>query len=342
VLIAQDTRLTRRVGAVAMVVLVLAIGFVVFVYDKIEWGDPYRVKVYMASTGTVPIDAPFIVAGRAIGHVESIALAPRGTTPMMTEDGVALTVALDRDEARRVPAGGDVFVTSRGALSVRFLELGPPPGQALGPMLIDVREFRAKDPPTLDRVMQRTWENLNTARRFAEEVRPEARALSDEIDKLQATMLSIAPEILFIDDFSALADEVKKTYAVLGGDAGVARMRALADETQSTIGFARQQLAKLRTSADMLGASLDVLKARLGGKGAEAIEHVEVAIDRVKAAIAKVEPLIASVEVIQQRIERGEGSLLKLARDPEFPEDAKELGKILKRQPWRLIDRPPK
>lgn len=339
-LLAQDTKLTRRVGAVALVLLVLAIGFVVFVYDKIEWGDPVRVKVYMASTGTVPIDAPFIVAGRAIGHVESIALAPRGSTPMMDEDGVALTVALDRDEARRVPAGGDVFVTSRGALSVRFLELGPPPGP--GPMLIDVKEFRAKDPPSLDRVMQRTWENLNTARRFAEEVRPEARMLSDEIDRLQATMLAIAPEILFVDDFSALADEVKKTYAALGGDAGVAKMRALADETESTIGFARQQLAKLRTSADMLGASLDVLKARMGGKGAEAIEHVEIAIERVKAAIAKVEPLIASVEVIQQRIERGEGSLLKLARDPEFPEDAKELGKILKRQPWRLIDRPPK
>jgi hypothetical protein len=28
--------------------------------------------------------------------------------------------------------------------------------------------------------------------------------------------------------------------------------------------------------------------------------------------------------------------------DPEFPEDAKELGKILKRQPWKVINRPPK
>jgi hypothetical protein len=29
-------------------------------------------------------------------------------------------------------------------------------------------------------------------------------------------------------------------------------------------------------------------------------------------------------------------------KDPEFPEDAKELGKILKRQPWKIIGRPPK
>jgi hypothetical protein len=92
----------------------------------------------------------------------------------------------------------------------------------------------------------------------------------------------------------------------------------------------------------MLGASLDVLRARLGGKGAQAIEHVEIAIERVRAVIAKVDPLLATVDALQQRIERGEGSLLKLARDPEFPEDAKELGKILKRQPWKLLDRPTK
>jgi hypothetical protein len=62
----------------------------------------------------------------------------------------------------------------------------------------------------------------------------------------------------------------------------------------------------------------------------------------VRAAIDKVDPLLAQVAELQQKIERGDGSLLKLMRDPEFPEDAKELGKILKRQPWRILDRPPK
>ena len=31
---------------------------------------------------------------------------------------------------------------------------------------------------------------------------------------------------------------------------------------------------------------------------------------------------------------------LKLANDPEFPEDAKDLGKILKREPWRVVGHP--
>jgi hypothetical protein len=225
-------------------------------------------------------------------------------------------------------------------LSTRFLELGPPPGP--GPTLADGDEFRGNDPPSLDRVLQRTWDNLGIARQFAAEVRPEAQALRAEIDKLQALLVEIAPQILFRTEFSQLFDETKRTYAALGGDPGVDRIRALAGEAESTIGQVRASIAKLRVSADMLDASLDVLRARLGGKGAEAIEHIELAIERVKAAIKKVDPLLASVEAIQQRIERGEGSLLKLARDPEFPEDAKELGKILKRKPWKLLDRPSK
>jgi hypothetical protein len=348
-LLAQDQHLTRRVGAVTLALLAAAIGFFVFVYDQIEWGSPIRVHVYFLSTGGLQEGAPFIVAGKPLGHIESIALSPRGavgkcggaTTPLAGEEGVVVTVALDGDAAKRVTKGGDVFVTSHGALSSRFLELGPPP-PGLGPTLAECDEFRGNDPPSLDRVLQRTWDNLTTARRFVDEVRPEARALGAEIDKLQAMMFELAPEILFRSDYSELFDEARRTYAALGGDPGIARIQALGDHTETVIGEARVSIAKLRASADMLSAGLDVLKARLGGKGAQAIEHVEIAIARVRAAIAKVDPLLAQVDAIQQRIERGEGSLLKLARDPEFPEDAKELGKILKRQPWKLLDRPPK
>ena len=367
-LLAQDQQLTRRVGAVALVLLAAAIGFVVFVYDRIEWGSPMRIRVFLTGTGGLREGAPFIVAGQAIGHIESIALSPRGArSPLAGEEGIAVTVKLDRDDAERVVKGGDVFVTSHGMLSTRFLELGPPPGpgpSALGgkvegldrgsratglseardprPTLTDGDEFRGNDPPSLDRVLQRTWDNLNVARRFADDVRPEAQALRAEIDKLQAMLFELAPEILFRAEFSELFDEAQRTYAALGGDPGIDRMRAVAGEAESTIGQARVSIAKLRVSADMLGASLGVLRGRLGGKGAQAIEHVEIAIERVRAVILKVDPLLASVDAIQQRIERGEGSLLKLARDPEFPEDAKELGKILKRQPWKLLHRPGK
>ena len=58
----------------------------------------------------------------------------------------------------------------------------------------------------------------------------------------------------------------------------------------------------------------------------------------MRATIDKLEPLLAQVDALNASLARGEGSMMRLMHDPEFPEDAKELGKILKRHPWRVID----
>lgn len=344
-LLAQDQRVTRVVGAIAMSLMAAAIVFFVFLWDRIEWGDYVRVHVYFRSTGGLPEGAPVVVAGQDIGRVESIALAGKPKH----EDGVIVTIAMDEAWAKRLDASGDIFVTSRGMLSGRYLEIGPttpnaaptvPAGTTFVAVAREKLELNGREPPTLDRVLQRTLDNLNTTRAFGNDVKPALDQLQHEIDGLQATMATIAPDIAFRADVLALLDESRQTYAALGGDAGVDRIGDVVDRGKSVFAQGRATLAQLRTSADMLGASIDVLKARVNTRGATAIERVELAIDRVKAAIDKIDPLLAQAELLRAQIARGDGSLLKLMNDPEFPEDAKELGKILKRQPWKLIDRP--
>lgn len=352
-LAAQDERLTRRVGAFTLALIALAIIFFVFVYDQIEWGPRTRIKVYFHTTGGLIEGADFVVAGKTVGHVESIALVPRGASTLLgDEEGVVARVAIESDDAKHVMFGGDVFVTSRGALSGKYLEISPPPepGTHLpdGSIAPEPRPLRegdeilGRDPPSLDRVLQRTWDNLTTAARFAAEVRPEMRELTAAVDELRATIEQLAPDVHLADDIDALVAEGRRTYDALGGEAGLDRIDATLDRTGSVIDQARSTIDKLRASATKLGASLDVLRARLGTRGAEAIDKIELAIDRVRAALDKVDPLLAQVEALREHFARGDGSLLKLMNDPEFPEDAKELGKILKRQPWKIMSRPPK
>jgi hypothetical protein len=95
---------------------------------------------------------------------------------------------------------------------------------------------------------------------------------------------------------------------------------------------------RLRASADQLMLGAAMVRARLGDGGA--IAKLELAIERVRAVTAKLDPLLAQIEALETGIARGEGSLLKLLHDPELPEDMKELGKVLKRQPWKIIQRP--
>lgn len=360
-MLAQDPRLATRVGAVVLLLLGVAIVFFVFVSGRIELADRTRLHVLFKHTGELREGAPVIVAGRSVGTVEAIALAPRafaspGSTKARSDaqrrgeidgqDGVDVTLVFHTAAAREITRGGDVFVSSRGSfLSARHLEIGPAP-TAEGPSLADdMRPLRGIDPPTMDRVMQRTWDNLMIAKRFADEVGPELRELRDRMRELAATLEAIAPSNVIgalslrveLDGLFAEADRLR---AALGGDRGIEQLGAMLGHARATIAQARRVIDTLDAKATALASSVDALRTRLGDRGPAVVKAVEVTIEKLRAAVDKIDPLLAKVEELDQRIARGEGSIGKLARDPEFPEDAKALGKMLKRQPWLLFMRP--
>ncbi len=344
-MLAQDPKLATRVGAVVILLLAVAIAFFVFVAGKIELGERVRVHVFFKHTGELREGAPVIVGGREVGSVESIGLARGTDTPLAGAEGVDVTLVFHADDARQIARGGDVFVAGRGPLSARHLEIGPSPTPDGPSLAADVRPMRGIDPPTLDRVFQRTWDNLMIAKRFADEVAPEFQRFRDRLRELTATLDSVAPSgligaVSLRIELEGLFQEVDKLRAALGGDRGLEQLGAMLDHARATIAQARRVLDILDAKATTLAASVDGLRTRLGERGPAAVRAVETAIEKMRAAIDKIDPLLAKVADLNARLARGEGTIGKLATDPEFPEDAKELGKIMKRQPWRIFMRP--
>ena len=160
------------------------------------------------------------------------------------------------------------------------------------------------------------------------------------------TARTVVPAGTTLDDLRlelfGLVAEAERTREVgLGGDAGLARIGALATHARAVIAEARVALDRLRAKADALSAALATAKTRTAGKGDATLAALDRAIAGARAAMDKIDPLLAQVQAVSDRLARGEGSLGRLMKDPEFPEDAKELGKILKRQPWRIFAHPP-
>ncbi len=319
-----------------------------FVYGHIEWGSHVRIRVYLHVTGGLHEGAPFVVAGKAVGRIETIALVPKGAPgPLAGDQGVVAIVALDAKRAPELQKGGDIFVASRGALSDKYLELGPAPGP--GPGFADGDELLGRDPPTLDRVIQRTWDNLQSLAAFTDGLRPELEALRAQVALLRTHLDPNAPDPLpgiaqlapLALDARTIADQIAQLRDVgLGGEAGRAKLAATIALGRTVLEAGRADVGRLGTSLTALSASVDALRARLGTKGDQAIASLQAAIDRTREAIAKLDPLLAQIDALDAAIARGDGSIGKLMKDPEFPEDAKELGKILKRQPWRIIGHP--
>ena len=346
-LAAQDVRLVRRVGAVALAVIALAIAFFVFVFPRVDWGAHIHVRVYFTTTGGLREGAPVIVAGREVGKVESIAPVVHGSadTPLAGDEGVVAIVAVDAGFAKQLRRGGDWFVASRGALSAKYVELGPSPPDAAP--LADGDAIRGRDPPTLDRVLQHTWDNTTAIARFASELSPEVAQLRAQVDELRThldpaagSVATLVPSIErlgpLIDDAGAIAADARR----LRGSIDPARVGKLVERARGVIGEMRGQLDALGADVDKLAAGVAVLRGRVDTKGDALVDKLALVIDRARVISERVDVLLAKIDAVSASLARGEGSLMRLSNDPEFPEDAKELGKIIKRQPWKVVGHP--
>ena len=327
-----DVALARRVGAATIAVIAIAIAVFVFLLDRAALGSPTRIRVTFRHTAGL------------IGRVEAIAPVPHGRAGTLGgEVGVELTVAIDEDSVWKVPARADIFISSRGPVSDRYLEVAPPPGDP-GPPVHDGQELRGIDPPSLDSVLQRTWANLTTFHDFVEAVRPELAALRTRLDQLRSELDALASNGSAVRDLDALVAATRELVAAarhtrdvsLGGEPGLARLRATLDEARATV-------AELRATVDALGPRVAALTADLARvrdhlSASDPLARVEQALASARAALDQLDPLVADIDVLRQQIASGEGSLLRVIRDPEFPEDAKDLGKAVKRHPWRILE----
>ena len=347
---AADPKLSVRVGAVMIPVLLASVAYFVFLRDKMFLRPSVTVRVYFVHVGNLREGAPVIVAGRQVGKVAAIQLLrqdmERPDDPLQGESGAVVVVKIYKSRRGMVPVNGDWFISARGIFGDRYLEVAPPKDNAEpGRPIENGDKLRGADPPSMDRVLQNTWRNLNIAREFLEQVEPAGKALFAAVDELAATLATLEPapgEVAALRTHVAeVADQARATLAIL--EAGGARpgdISALAGRARAglaqmgvSIGAVRARMTRLMDSLARVRDRLETARPGLERK----IRTALLAADR---AFAKVDDVRAKVQDLMGIIARGEGTIGKISSDPEFPEDAKELGKILKRAPWRVVGHP--
>ncbi|TMQ06678.1 MAG: MCE family protein [Deltaproteobacteria bacterium] len=323
-------------------------GFI-FLLDRAALGSPIRFRVLFRHSAGLHDHAPLVIAGTPIGRVEAISPVLHGAPgPLAGEVGVAALVEIRGGDAWKVPANATIFVASRGPLSDRYLEVAPPTGTGEpGPAIRDGAELRGVDPPTLDNVLQHTWNNLLTFQQFVDTVRPELAALRTQLDQLRDHWIALAGDLRATGGITALIDAVRGLIAAatrtrdtaLGGRAGIPRLLATARE-------ARRAIAESRAALDLLGPELAAVTANLTQirghiAASDPIGRADQLLTGLRSALDRIDPLLAAATDLGDRIARGEGTIGRIASDPEFPEDTKELGKLIKRHPWKILERPP-
>ncbi|HTJ45687.1 MAG TPA: MlaD family protein [Kofleriaceae bacterium] len=323
----HDERLTRRVGAAVLAIAAFTIVFVVMILPRIEHGGVDVTIHFTEATGIVE-GAPVRVAGRTIGHVRTIGMATRG--------GIGVVIRLEGSWARRIPINSDFFVDARSPLAPRYIAIGPPPGHAdPARALVDGDEVTGVDPPSLDRVLQRTNDNLTEVSDFLDTIRPATKKIDAAVDRLTATVAQVAPGVELRARMSAAIDEARALVTTLqdGGldPAGIDRLGAKIDGCATHLGEAitelRVRVAEVRTALALAGAR-DVtpqLRARLTG-----------ALDSADRALASASSLADGLHGLVHDATDGHGAAAAFLSDLELVDDVKALTRDLKNRPWRV------
>ncbi len=342
----NDDRLTTRVGAVVLL-LVMVAGVLVLTLDTIHLRAGLRFTVYFEHLGALKEGAEVQAASKVIGEVKSVRFLAKNRLgpnhPLSKSGGVAVHVRIDKRYRHMLPINGDYFVSSKGLFSMRYLEIGAPRGGAAPDRPIEEGDqIRGIDPPRVDRVLQRSYENLMSTAMFARLVFPEWRALVKQLDILSGLLDQVEPHPGAIADarraVNLLIDEVSVTRDKWS------RAGVTAADIRRLTARARRTMAVVDASFSEIGADVADLRGRIAALGARVPKDLrkrfDLALRRTEGSMKKLQHTVALMRQMQAMVERGEGNIGALANDPEFSDDTKKLGKILKSKPWRIIAPP--
>lgn len=343
----HDERLTRRVGVVALLAL---LGLIVLLVgmQRVGLRPSFMATVYFEHVGPLREGAEVQVAGRIIGKVMAISLVPARRAaspehPLAGRDGVAVHVRLQERFAHMAPLNGTYFISAKGVLGERFLEIGAPSeNQPYDRPLRAGDEVRGVDAPHLDRTLWRSYLSMQITQSFLSDIAPQVRSLMRVVGELSATLdqLGAGPKAralaTSLDELRAQARTVLAPWE--NGELTWSGLVATTERARSTLARTQALVAEIRERAAVATGTLARIEQQippeLGDRIADTLATVERAIERTRQTMATLEQLMAMIE-------RGQGTVGALLRDAELFDDAKSLGKMLKNNPWRVVAPPP-
>ena len=111
----------------------------------------------------------------------------------------------------------------------------------------------------------------------------------------------------------------------------------MAGSARALFARAGDELGRTGDAIDRLAGDIRRIRGRipadLGGRLSVAVAHA-------RAAVTRLQHITRMAKELAQRVADGRGTVGALLHDPEFIDDAKKLGKIIKRQPWKVLGHP--
>jgi flagellar biosynthesis chaperone FliJ len=203
-------------------------------------------------------------------------------------------------------------------------------------------QLRGIDPARMEHIIVTSFLNARRLGKLLEELEPSMDQLKLESTKLAEllTLLEVKP-----GTYAEIGDSVsraRQSFAELQETLSADELPSLELMQRSSrrlVVLVRAEVAELTQQIDLLNQRIQEVRDRLPDDFTAKFDRVSA---DAKRNLATLEGSIAKLEDLAERVAGGQGTVGALMNDPEFSDDAKQLGRYLKRHPWKIIKRPPK
>jgi phospholipid/cholesterol/gamma-HCH transport system substrate-binding protein len=342
----KETAIEVKVGALVLFSLALLVAFVLALGD-FSFGDGFTFQVEFNNAGGLKPGADVAIAGINVGKVESLRF---NDNPTVSDSavGVTATLSVDPDQADAIRQDSDFFITTRGVLGEPYIEIVT---RSLdSPPIENGATLRGVDPPRMDIIVAKASELLTSLTDLLDNPEVQTKDLIANTASLASTLDGFLKDNRSdldqtVDNVRDGSDEARKLLAALNVavDDGKGIQRTLSD-VETTAANARRITSKVDGKIDPVLDDVTVTaeNARKVTESADRLivenePKIAASINNVETSTARLASLSEDAQGIVQGVKQGDGTVGALLTDREVYDDLKEMLRIIKQRPWKIV-----
>lgn len=344
----KETAIEVKVGALVLFGIALLVAFV-FVLGDFSLGSGFEFNVEFGNSGGLKPGADVAIAGINVGGVESLRFLnnegkKKGATPV----GVRVRIRVDKEYADAIRENSEFYITTRGVLGEPYIEIVTTDfGSAAvkeNAVLVGI------DPPRMDLIISKATDLLTVANDLLSN--PEINT-KDLIKNTSSLMKNLTE---FIDSNRGNLDETVVNVKESTKEASIllaALNVAVGDGApiKQTISDIRGAARSSRRIAGSVEKKIDPLMRDLGDttKNAKALmettdrlivkneKKISESLDNIHKSSKDLSEMASKTNKMVDDMAAGKGTVGALMTDEELYDDMKELMKVIKKRPWKII-----
>lgn len=344
----KETAIEVKVGALFLFSMALLVAFVLVLGD-FSFSDGFTFHIEFDNAGGLKPGADVAIAGINVGNVQELRFL-RNERATVDDNAVAVQakIRVDSQYADSIREESDFFITTRGVLGEPYIEIVTRDFDS--PQIAEGAVVRGVDPPRMDLIIAKGSELLTALTELLDDPGVHAKDLLENTASLAKHLDEFV--VHNREDLDATVANIRK-----GSDDGAELIAALNDavadgkgikrtlaDVEHTARNANRITSRLERDIDPVVDDVVITAAnarRVSDTANRVISDNEAkltaSIDNVHASTEKLNRLSSDAEVVMANVSEGKGTVGALIADREIYDDLKELLRVIKQRPWKIV-----